>query len=105
GRPRPKRRVDRGRVAKPPARLDRDAGGSDRLDEPGCRAPRERAAEVDEVKPLRAFGGEPGGGRPRIAALDRHVLAVTFEKADAASLEDVDRGDDVEAVHALVVAC
>ena len=72
---------------------------------PAGRPARERPVEVDDVEPLRALGGEASRRRCGIAALDRHLLAPALEEPDTASFEDVQRGDDGEAGHAVVLAC
>ena len=83
----------RSRRAVAPTHLDWDARGRDALDEPQIRLAREGAVEIDEVEPGRALGDETLGGRDRVTALDRHLLAPPFGEADDASLEHVEGRD------------
>ena len=48
------------------------------------------------MQAARALVAEPACKLDGIAALDRHCLSPALREPDDASLEDVDRGDDIE---------
>ena len=90
------RRVDQLEAAVAASHLHGNADGGNALEETQIRLAGEGAVEIDEMEPGRAFGDEPLGGRDRVAALDRHVLAPALGEADDASREHVERRIDGE---------
>ena len=99
------RRLNGFDVTQPAAGLHRHTGGRHPLDQSRRRAARERAVEVDQVEPLGALLGKALRRLRRVSALDRHPFPPPCEQTDTAVLEDVDRGDHLEACHSSVVAC
>ena len=79
------------------------AGRCDPLDELERRRAAEGAVEVDEVEPPRTFVAEPARELDGVAALHRDRLASALRKPDDASLEDVDRREDLECSFELVL--
>ena len=73
-----------------------DTHGRDALQEREVRLALEGTVEIDEVEPGRALGYEALGGRNRVAALDRHLLATTLEETNDPSAEHVQSRIDGE---------
>ncbi len=67
-----------------------------RVDEIERGGTRERAVEVDEMEPCRAFRGEAARELDGVAALDRDRLAPSLREPNDSPLEHVDGGDDFE---------
>ena len=63
------------------------------------------AAAVESALAAGAAGDEPGGRRRGIPSLEHDTLATALREPYTPSLEDVDRGDDREAAHAVVLTC
>ena len=99
-------RRDRVLAAVAPADLERKpARRRDPLDEAERRSAAECAVEIDQVQAGGPLVTEPPGELDRVAALDRDGLPAPLREPHDASIENVDRREELELLCANTLSC